>query len=92
MSQVITKLQSGGSLTIDGIKYKATPEFINALTAHLRETAGTDAQTLAGLSNALLNGENLKYDSAANTISGMDGSWSGITNRQNELRRAGSSR
>ena len=92
MSQVITKLQSGGSLTIDGIKYKATPEFINALTAHLRETAGTDAQTLAGLSNALLNGENLKYDSAANTISGMDGSWSGITSRQNELRRAGSSR
>ena len=73
MSQVITKLQKGGSLTIDGIKYDATPEFINALTTHLRDTAGTDAQTLAGLSNALQNGQDLKYDSAANTISGMDG-------------------
>jgi hypothetical protein len=74
MSQVnITKLQKGGTFTIDGIKYKATPEFVNALTTHLRDTAGTDAETLAGLSNALLNGEELRYDSAANTISGMDG-------------------
>lgn len=91
MSQVITKLQKGGSLTIDGIKYDATPEFINALTTHLRDTAGTDAQTLAGLSNALQNGQDLRYDSAANTISGMDGIWSGITEKQNERRRAGSS-
>ena len=90
MSQV-KKLQAGGSLTIDGIKYEATPEFINSLTTHLRDTAGADAQTLAGLSNALLNGQNLRYDSAANTISGMDGEWSGITNRQNQLRRTGSS-
>jgi hypothetical protein len=72
MSQV-KKLQSGGSFTIDGIKYDATPEFINALTTHLKDTAGTDAQTLAGLSNALQNGQNLRYDSASNTISGMDG-------------------
>ena len=73
MSQVITKLQKGGSLTIDGIKYDATPEFINALTTHLRDTAGTDAQTLAGLSKALQNGQDLSYDSSSNTISGMDG-------------------
>ena len=73
MSQVIQKLQKGGTFTIDGIKYDATPEFINALTTHLRNTAGTDAQTLAGLSNALQNGQDLRYDSAANTISGMDG-------------------
>ncbi len=93
MSQVnITKLQKGGTFTIDGIKYKATPEFVNALTTHLRDTAGTDAETLAGLSNALLNGEELRYDSAANTISGMDGIWSGVTDRQNELRKTGSSR
>lgn len=73
MSQVIKKHQKGGSLTIDGIKYDATPEFINALTTHLRDTAGTDAQTLAGLSNALQDGQDLRYDSAANTISGMYG-------------------
>ena len=91
MSQVIQKLQSGGSFTIDGIKYDATPEFINALTTHLRDTAGTDAQTLAGLSKALQNGQDLSYDSSANTISGMDGIWSGITHRQNERRKAGSS-
>lgn len=90
MSQV-KKLQTGGSLTIDGIKYDATPEFINALTTHLRDTAGADAQTLAGLTNALQDGRNLRYDSAANTISGMDGEWGGITNRQNQLRRTGSS-
>ena len=90
MSQV-KKLQSGGSFTIDGIKYDATPEFINALTTHLKDTAGTDAQTLAGLSNALQNGQNLRYDSASNTISGMDGIWSGITQRQNERRKTGAS-
>lgn len=90
MSQV-KKLQSGGSFTIDGIKYDATPEFINALTTHLRDTAGTDAQTLAGLSNALQNGKNLSYDSSSNTISGMDGVWSGITQKQNERRKTGSS-
>ena len=92
MSQVIKKHQKGGSLTIDGIKYDATPEFINALTTHLRDTAGTDAQTLAGLSNALQDGQDLRYDSAANTISGMYGDWSGITDRQNNLRGANSSR
>ena len=73
MSQVIEKLQKGGSLTIDGIKYDATPEFVNALTTHLRDTAGTDAQTLAGLTNALMNGQELTYNSASNTISGIDG-------------------
>lgn len=73
MSQVIKKLQTGGSITIDGIKYNATPEFINALTTHIGNVAGTDAQTLAGLTNALQNGENLTYNSASNTITGMNG-------------------
>lgn len=92
MSQVIKKLQSGGSITIDGIKYNATPEFINALTDHIGSVAGTDAQTLAGLTNALQNGENLTYNSASNTITGMNGLWGGITDRQNENRRANTSR
>ncbi len=92
MSQVIKKLQSGGSITIDGIKYDATPEFINALTDHIGSVAGTDAQTLAGLTNALQNGENLTYNSASNTITGMNGLWGGITDRQNENRRANTSR
>lgn len=91
MSQVIKKLQAGGSLTIDGIKYEATPELINALTSHIGSVAGTDAQTLAGLTNALQNGENLTYNSASNTITGMNGLWSGISDNQNEKRRANTS-
>lgn len=92
MSQVIKKLQTGGSITIDGIKYDATPEFINALTTHIGNVAGTDAQTLAGLTNALQNGENLTYNSASNTITGMNGLWGGITDRQNAHRAANTSR
>lgn len=92
MSQVIKKLQTGGSITIDGIKYDATPEFINALSSHIGSVAGTDAQTLAGLTNALQNGENLTYNSASNTITGMNGLWGGISDRQNENRRANTSR
>lgn len=91
MSQV-KKLQTGGSITIDGIKYDATPEFINALSSHIGSVAGTDAQTLAGLTNALQNGENLTYNSASNTITGMNGLWGGISDRQNENRRANTSR
>lgn len=90
MSQV-KKLQTGGSITIDGIKYNATPEFINALTTHIGNVAGSDAQTLAGLTNALQNGENLTYNSASNTITGMNGLWGGISDRQNENRRANTS-
>ena len=91
MSQV-KKLQTGGSITIDGIKYNATPEFINALSSHIGSVAGTDAQTLAGLTNALQNGENLTYNSASNTITGMNGLWGGISDKQNENRRANTSR
>ena len=71
MSQV--RKYANGSMIIDGVNYEATPEFISALTQHLGNTAGTDAQTLAGLTNALQSGQTVTYDSASNTISGMSG-------------------
>ena len=71
MSQV-KKLQSGGSLTIDGKKYDATPEFIQALSEYLHGYRDS-AAPLAGLTAALQRGENVTYDSIGNTITGMKG-------------------
>ncbi len=70
MSQV-KKLQKGGSLTIDGKRYEATPELIQALSSHLK-SYGESAAPLAGLTKALMNGQDVVYDSVGNTISGMN--------------------
>jgi hypothetical protein len=72
MSQVIKKLQSGGTLTIDGKKYDATPELIQSLSTYL-SGFGESAAPLAGLTAALQRGENVTYDSIGNTITGMQG-------------------
>lgn len=71
MSQV-KKLQSGGSLTIDGKRYEATPELIMNLSGYL-SSFGETAAPLAGLTAALQRGENVTYDSIGNTITGMEG-------------------
>lgn len=71
MSQV-KKFQSGGSLTIDGKRYEATPELIQALSSHLK-SYGDTAAPLAGLTTALMNGQDVVYDSVGNSITGMYG-------------------
>jgi len=97
MSQVI-KLQTGGqpeqkkigSITIGGTKYDATPEVIDELTNHLSKYGAMSAP-LAGLTNALLNGADVVYDPVGNTISGMQGLWTGI-NDSTERKRASNRR
>lgn len=79
-----------GSITIDGKKYEATPELIQALASHL-SGYGETAAPLAGLTNALEHGANIVYDSISNTITGMDGKWAGIDDRTNNRRRSGAS-
>lgn len=76
-----------GSLTIDGIRYEATPEMINNLSSFLGVYGATSAP-LAGLTHALQNGRDVVYDSVGNTISGMDGLWAGIDEKANEKRYA----
>ena len=89
MSQV-KKLQSGGSLTIDGKKYDATPEFIQALSEYLHGYRDS-AAPLAGLTAALQRGENVTYDSIGNTITGMKGNWAGIDEKAESKRQSGRS-
>ena len=91
MSQVIKKLQSGGTLTIDGKKYDATPELIQSLSTYL-SGFGESAAPLAGLTAALQRGENVTYDSIGNTITGMQGNWAGIDDRASERRKSGASK
>ena len=79
-------LHKVGSLTIGGKKYEATPEFIQYLSGRLE-----GAETLAGLTSALQNGENLVYDPVANTITGMSGKWTGISNKMENRRNFGTS-
>lgn len=90
MSQV-KKFQSGGSLTIDGKRYEATPELIQALSSHLK-SYGDTAAPLAGLTTALMNGQDVVYDSIGNTITGMNGNWTGIDDRADAKRNVGASR
>ena len=79
MSQV-KKFQTGGSITIDGKKYEATPELIQNLSGYL-SSYGDTAAPLAGLTSALQRGANVVYDSIGNTITGMDGQWAGVDDR-----------
>ena len=90
MSQV-KKLQKGGSLTIDGKRYEATPELIQALSSHLK-SYGESAAPLAGLTKALMNGQDVVYDSVGNTISGMNEQWTGIDSTADKRREVGASR
>ena len=90
MSQV-KKLQKGGSLTIDGKRYEATPELIQALSSHLK-SYGESAAPLAGLTKALMNGQDVIYDSVGNTISGMNEQWTGIDSTADKRREVGASR
>ena len=90
MSQV-KKFQSGGSLTIDGKRYEATPELIQALSSHLK-SYGDTAAPLAGLTTALMNGQDVVYDSIGNSITGMYGKWTGVSDAANERRRSNSSK
>lgn len=80
-----------GVLTIDGQDYEATPEMIMDLSQYLSRY-GDRASTLAGLTAALQNGQNVRYDTIGNTITGMDGLWAGTNDKTNDRRRLGGSR
>ena len=96
MSQV-KKLETGstvdkklGSLTINGIKYDATPEMLQALSQHLG-VYGESAAPLSGVMSALQNGEDLVYEGIGNTITGNLDPYSGVSDRMNEKRKVGAS-
>lgn len=96
MSQVIKKLENGGnpkkygSLTIDGTKYDATPELIQALSQHFSGYEDS-TNTYDSIISALRNNADLTYNSGSNTIYGMDGRWIGINSRQADKRKVGAS-
>lgn len=96
MSQV-KKLETGstvdkklGSLTINGVKYDATPEMLQALSQHLG-VYGESAAPLSGVMSALQNGEDLVYEGVGNTITGNLDPYSGVSDRMNEKRKVGAS-
>ena len=77
MSQVVKKLQKGGSLTIDGVRYDATPELIGQLSQYLN-SYGNISAPIGGIIRDLQSGKDVIYSSVDNSITGLTQENSGV--------------